>query len=357
MARPRSLVLGNHRIDDESDCYVIAEIGHNHQGSLETCKNLFLAARNAGANAVKLQKRDNKTLFTKAAYNKVYDNPNSYGATYGEHREFLEFGWPEYMELQTYSRELGLDFFATAFDIPSADFLEQLNVPAYKLASGDLKSIPLLQHVARIGKPMILSTGGASLDDIRRAYDAVMPINNQICIMQCTGGYPPEWHELNLMVIDVLRKEFPDITVGFSSHDSGIAMAVAGYMLGARVIEKHFTLNRAMKGTDHAFSLEPGGLTKMVRDLKRLKLALGDGKKITYASERAPITKMGKSLVAKRDLPQGHVLTDDDIAMKSPGGGIPPYEWKNLVGKTLVRPMQEDEHFDFIRLAVEKRTG
>jgi len=173
--------------------------------------------------------------------------------------------------------------------------------------------------------------------------------------MQCTGGYPPEWNELNLMVIDTLRKKFPDITTGFSSHDSGIAMAVAGYMLGARVIEKHFTLNRAMKGTDHAFSLEPGGLTKMVRDLKRLKLALGDGEKITYASEKAPITKMGKSLVANRDLPQGHVLTSDDIVMKSPGGGIPPYEWENLVGKTLVQPMQEDEHFDFTRLVVEKR--
>lgn len=355
MARPQSLVLGNHLIDDESDCYVIAEIGHNHQGNLETCKNLFLAARNAGANAVKLQKRDNKTLFTKAAYNRVYDNPNSYGATYGEHREYLEFGWPEYMELQKHARELGLDFFATAFDIPSADFLERLDVPAYKISSGDLKSIPLLQHVARFGKPMILSTGGATLDDIRRAYDSVIPINKQICIMQCTGGYPPEWNELNLMVIDMLRKEFPDIAVGFSSHDSGIAMAVAGYLLGARIIEKHFTLNRAMKGTDHAFSLEPGGLTKMVRDLKRLKLALGDGKKTTFASEKAPITKMGKSLVANRDLPQGHVLTDDDIAMKSPGGGIPPYEWENIVGKTLVQPMQEDEHFDFTRLVVEKR--
>jgi len=354
MVERKNLVLGNHVINDKSECYVIAEIGHNHQGSLETCRNLFLAARNAGAHAVKLQKRENKTLFTKAAYNKVYDNPNSYGATYGEHREYLEFGWPEYMELQKYARELGLDFFATAFDIPSADFLEQLDVPAYKLASGDLKSTPLLQHVAAFGKPMIISTGGASMEDIRRAYDVIMPINAKICIMQCTGGYPPEWHELNLRVIDTLRNEFPEIVIGFSSHDSGIAMAVAGYMLGARVIEKHFTLNRAMKGTDHAFSLEPVGLTKMVRDLKRLKLALGDGKKIAFASEKAPITKMGKSLVAKRDLPQGAVLTDADIAMKSPGGGIPPYEWGNLVGKTLLQPVQEDADFDASHLAIEK---
>ena len=355
MTARRSFVLGDHVINDESECYVIAEIGHNHQGSLETCKALFLAARNAGANAVKLQKRDNKSLYTKAAYNKIYDNPNSYGATYGEHREFLEFGWPEYMELQSYAQELGLDFFATAFDVPSADFLQRLDVPAYKIASGDLKSIPLLRHVAKIGKPMILSTGGASFDDIRRAYEAVAPLNNQVCIMQCTGGYPPEWHELNLQVIDTLRKEFPEIVIGFSSHDSGIAMAVAGYMLGARVIEKHFTLNRAMKGTDHAFSLEPGGLTKMVRDLKRLKLALGDGKKVMYASEKAPIAKMGKSLVATRDLPQGHVLTDGDIAMKSPGGGMPPYEWDNLVGVALTQPMKEDEPFEASKIVVRKR--
>ena len=355
MGTRTTLVIGTHHINDESDCYVIAEVGHNHQGNLKTCKELFLAARNAGANAVKLQKRDNKTLYTKPAYNKVYDNPNSYGPTYGEHREFLEFGWPEYMELKCYAEELNLDFFATAFDIPSANFLERLDVPAYKLASGDLKSTPLLQHVARFGKPMILSTGGASLDDIRRAYDAVMPINQQVCIMQCTGGYPPEWDELNLMVIDTLRKEYPGIVIGFSSHDSGIAMAIAGYMLGARVIEKHFTLNRAMKGTDHGFSLEPVGLTKMVRDLKRLKLALGDGKKVMYASEKAPITKMGKSLVAAKALPQGHVLTEDDIVMKSPGGGMPPYEWESLVGKTLARSIQEDESFDLSQLAIEKR--
>jgi N-acetylneuraminate synthase/sialic acid synthase len=253
MTYRRKLIIGNHLISDDSDCYIIAEIGHNHQGSLETCKKLFLAAKNGGVNAVKLQKRDNMTLFTREAYRKVYDNPNSYGETYGEHREFLEFGWHEYVELKKYAKELDLDFFSTAFDIPSAEFLEKLDVPAFKFASGDLKTISLLKHVAKFGKPMIMSTGGASMEDIRRAYDAVMPINDQICIMQCTGGYPPEWHELNLMVIDTLRKEFPDIVVGFSSHDSGIAMAVAGYMLGARIIEKHFTLNRAMKGTDHAF--------------------------------------------------------------------------------------------------------
>lgn len=350
----RELIIRNTKINDESDCYVIAEIGHNHQGSLEKAKQLFAAAKKAGVNAVKLQKRDNKTLFTRETYNKPYDNPNSFGATYGEHREFLEFGWDEYIELKKYAEELELDFFATAFDISSADFLAKLDVPTFKIASGDIKTIPLLKHVARYGKPMIMSTGGATLEDVRRAYDAIMPINKQLCIMQCTGGYPPEWNEINLMVIDTLRREFPDILIGFSSHDSGIAMAVAGYMLGARIIEKHFTLNRAMKGTDHAFSLEPVGMTKMVRDLRRLKIALGDGKKITYDSEKAPITKMGKSLVAARDLRKGHVLTSEDIFMKSPGGGLPPYEINNIIGLKLTQNMRADEFFDDAKLAGRK---
>src|SRR5690606_29374742 len=174
-------------------CYVIAEIGHNHQGSLDKARELFREAKLAGAHAVKLQKRDNRGLYTRAAYNKPYDNENSFGATYGEHREFLEFGASEYRELKAFAAELGIDFFATAFDFVSADFLEELGVPAYKVASGDLKSIPLLKHIASFGKPMIISTGGATIEDVQRAYDAIMPINPQLAILQCTAGYPAAW--------------------------------------------------------------------------------------------------------------------------------------------------------------------
>ena len=147
---PRQLHIGTQRIDDDSPCYVIAEIGHNHQGDLETCKEMLRAAKSAGVDAVKLQKRDNRSLFTRDAFERPYDNPNSYGRTYGEHREFLEFGWHEYVELKSCAEDLGLHFFSTAFDIPSADFLARLGVPAFKIASADLKSIPLLKHVARL---------------------------------------------------------------------------------------------------------------------------------------------------------------------------------------------------------------
>ena len=206
-----------------------------------------------------------------------------------------------------------MDFFATAFDMASADFLESLNVPAYKIASGDLKSVPLLKHVASFGKPMIVSTGGALLEDVQRAYDAIMPINPQLAILQCTAGYPAAFEELDLRVISTYRERFPDAVIGFSSHDNGIAMPVAAYMLGARIVEKHFTLNRAMKGTDHAFSLEPVGLRKMVRDLDRTFKAMGDGTKKVYDSERAPIVEDGQEprrraqpAERSRARPEGH---------------------------------------------------
>jgi N-acetylneuraminate synthase/sialic acid synthase len=349
-----TITIGQHEIGEHSKCYVIAEIGHNHQGSLDKARELFREAKLAGAHAVKLQKRDNRGLYTRAAYNKPYDNENSFGSTYGEHREFLEFGLQEYRELQAYAAELGVDFFSTAFDLASADFLHALNVPAYKIASGDLKSVPLLRHVASFGKPIVVSTGGALLDDVQRAYDTIMPINQQLAILQCTAGYPAAFEELDLRVITTFRERFPGAVIGFSSHDNGIAMPLAAYILGARIVEKHFTLNRASKGTDHAFSLEPVGLRKMVRDLERTHKALGNGIKKIYDSERAPITKMGKSLVVARDLPSGHLLGPSDIVMKSPGGGIPPYELDNVLGRVTLRPLMQD---DFLTFEVLSKPG
>ena len=299
----------------------MAEIGHNHQGNLDLAKKLFKAAKDSGAHAVKLQKRYNRSLYTRALFNQPYENENSFGATYGEHREALEFGEHEYRELQSYARKIEIDFFATAFDFPSVDFLAKLDLPAYKIASGDLKSIPLLKTIAEIGKPMLLSAGGAAMEDVRRAYDAIMPINSQVCIMQCTACYPALPEDMNLKVIESFREEFPDTIVGLSDHQSGIAMALVGYILGAQVIEKHFTMNRAMRGTDHAFSLEPQGLRKLVRDLRRTRVALGGGIKRPIPDEKMPLFKMGKKLVAARDLPANHVLTERDVAMKSPNDG------------------------------------
>ena len=337
------LVIDGVEIKQGNDCYVIAEIGNNHQGNLAKCKEMFRMAAECGANAVKLQKRNNKSLYTNAAFNKPYDHENSFGLTYGEHREFLEFGKYEYVILKEYAQELGITFFSTPFDFSSADFLKELDMPAYKIASGDLKNIPLIKHIATFQKPMIISTGGATIEDVQRAYNAVMPINQQLCILQCTASYPANFEELDLSVINTYQEKFPDIIVGLSSHDNGIAMAVAAYVLGANIIEKHFTLNRAMKGTDHPFSLEPTGLRKMVRDLRRTRQALGDGNKKIHLSERPALMKMGKKLVAAKDLPAGHILTTDDILIKSPGDGLPPYQLENILGKVLTEPLKADD--------------
>jgi len=339
-----TLTIDGKSISNDGYCYIIAEIGHNHQGNLENAKQLFKSAKECGVDAVKLQKRDNKTLYTKEMYNRLYDNRNSFGKTYGEHREFLEFDKAEYVELQQYAVELGLTMFATAFDFKSADFLADLDVPAYKVASGDLRNIPLLKYIAGLDKPMIVSTGGGTLENVQRAYDAIMPINTQLCIMQCTAAYPANHDELNLRVIETFKQQFPDIIIGLSDHENGIAMALVAYILGARVVEQHFTLNHTWKGTDHAFSLEPIGMRKLVRDLRRARDALGDGVKRVYPSEVNPIMKMGKKLVAARDLPGGHKLSLEDVAIKSPGDGLPPYELDNLIGRELRRSLVEDEN-------------
>ena len=347
---------GNHRrafeidgkvIDDSSDCYVIAEVGHNHQGDIEQAKRMFSEAKECGADAVKLQKRNNRALFTKEYYSRPYDNPNSFGTTYGDHREALEFGRSEYIELQAYSKEIGITFFATAFDPPSVELLAELDMPAYKVASGDLTNTLLLRCIAETGKPMIMSTGAAVLEDVLRAYNTIAEVNPNVAVLQCTASYPPAWEELDLRVISTYRELFPTSVVGFSSHDSGIAMALAAYVLGGRIVEKHFTLNRAMRGTDHGFSLEPQGLSKLVRDLRRTKVALGDGTKQMYPCEVEPSVKMGKKLVTTGALPAGHVLSRDDIAAKSPGDGLPPYEIHNLLGRTLRHPVDEETTLTF----------
>src|ERR687888_479518 len=341
----RRLVIDGVEITDDAPCYVIAEIGHNHQGDLELAKRLIDAAKECGCDAVKLQKRSNRTLFTREFYDQPYDNELSFGRTYGEHREALELGWDEYVELQRHSREVGITFFAAPFDIESADFLAELDVPVYKTASADIRNTPLLRHIAGFGKPILLSTGGATLEDVDRALEAILPLNEQVAVLQCTSAYPCETEDLNLNVITTLRERYPSLVIGLSDHQNGISMALVAYMLGARVIEKHFTLNHAWKGRDHAFSLMPEGMRKLVRDLHRVPAALGDEVKRPLPVEEPALRKMGKKLVAARDLEPGHVLAMQDVAIKSPAdGGLPPNQLERIVGMRLRRGLRFEEN-------------
>ncbi|HSB01875.1 MAG TPA: N-acetylneuraminate synthase family protein, partial [Anaerolineales bacterium] len=242
---------------------------------------------------------------------------------------------------------LGLMFFATAFDFSSVDFLEKLDVPFYKIASGDLKNTPFLKYIARTGKPALLSTGGGTMEDVQRAYDVFTAENPNLAVLQCTAVYPCEPEEMNLNVITTFREKFPHNVIGLSDHQSGIAMALVAFTLGARIIEKHFTLNRAWRGTDHAFSLAPVGLSKLVRDLRRARAALGSSEKSVMEIEKKSLYKMGKKLVAACDLKTGTVLTEAHIAIKSPDDGLPPYELEHVIGHTLKADVQKDENISF----------
>jgi sialic acid synthase len=350
-ARVRELTIGTRRIADDEPCYVIAEIGHNHGGKVATAVQMIKVAAACGASAVKLQKRDNENLYTRALLDQPYENENSFGATYGEHRKALEFGLSQFVSCRTVAGGVGVDFFSTAFDEASADFLMGVGVPAFKIASGDLTNIPLIRHVASFEKPIIISTGGGDWQDVDRAVDALVggPWRLSFALLHCTAAYPVhDFSELNLLAIVEMRARYPGTVIGWSGHDNGIAMSLVAYSLGARIIEKHFTLNRASKGTDHAFSLEPAGLRKMVRDLDRARLSFGDGIKRSFPSEAGPLAKMAKSLVAARDLPVGHILEAGDIVRKSPAGrGLPAYEQGSEIGFTLARAIRRDEALTF----------
>ena len=337
-----SFSFGRSKVTDKGPCYVIAEIGHNHQGDLGIGLEMIKIAASCGVQAVKFQKRNNRALFTKEYYNRLYDNENSYGVTYGEHREYLEFGMDEYIKLKKCAEENGVEFMVTPFDFDSVDFLEELKITSYKSASADVTNTPLLEYMAKKGKPMFVSTGAASIEEIHIAYNAISKYNGKICLMHCTAGYPTEYHNLNLKVIETLQREFPDLIIGYSGHDDGILAPIIAYMLGATVFEKHFTLKHAWKGTDHKFSLNPEGLRKQVRDLSRVDIAMGDGKRTLYDFEKEARIKMGKGIYASKPLSAGTIITMDEITFKTPANGTPPYMVDKILGKRLKVDLAEE---------------
>ncbi len=343
----RTLKISDSVISDKSKPFVIAEIGHNHQGDIELCKKMFLAAKNAGASSVKLQKRSNKNQFTKKAYHSSYNSENSYGKTYGEHREFLEFNEQQYLTLKEYAKEIGILFFSTAFDFESVDFLKSVGMPAIKIASGDIINLELLSYASKTGIPLIVSTGSSCIDDVDQAVNVLNKGSSEFSLLQCTSGYPAKYEEINLKVIETMRTRYQNIVIGLSSHENGISIPVAGYALGARIIEKHFTIDRTMKGTDQAFSLSSSGMTKLCRDLNRLYLAMGDGNKKVYESEFEPMKKQRKSVVAKIPLKSGTILQREHLTLKCPNLGIPANFFNKVIGKELAVDYEQDDYIKF----------
>jgi sialic acid synthase len=301
----RQIKIADRVINDDSPCYVIAEIGGNHGGNLDTALKMIRIAAASGADAVKFQCRANTTLYSADLLNAPYENEHSYGKTYGLHREALELSTRSLVHCANEALLSKVACFSTAFDEASVDKIMQLGMPAIKIASGGLTDHALLKHAASMHVPIILSTGGGTMKEIASAVSTITAKHRQLALLHCTASYPVrDWAELNLRCIATLRDTYPELVIGWSGHDNGIAMATAAYALGARIIEKHFTLDRSSKGTDHAFSLEPAGLSKLVRDLGRAHAALGDGVKRYYPSEVGPIAKM-----RRRETPDGLRIT------------------------------------------------
>lgn len=338
-------------ISENTKSYIIAEIGANHCGSVELCKMLFLEAKLAGADAVKLQKRDNKRVFSERMLNSKYDSPNVYAETYGEHREVLEFTENQFIELRDYAREINITFFATAFDENSADFLNDIGMPAFKISSFDLMNFPLLEKIASYGKPMILSTGGSSLEQVKNAVTFTSRYNKDLAVMQCTSSYPTERKDVNLSVIDLYKKEFSDFIVGYSGHDTELDITKFAIARGAKILEKHFTLNKQWKGTDQSMSLIPSELREICEAAKCFVEVYGDQRKGLLESEVSALKKMIKSIVASRPLVAGSKLSFADLDVKSCGDfGITPDNLEEVIGRVLVDDLSEGDPIEWKNL-------
>lgn len=321
--------------------YIIAEIGQNHNGDIKIAKKLIDMAVSCGANAVKFQKRDIPSELTKVAFNKPYDNPNSFGKTYGEHRIFLELSEEQHLELKEYSNSVGMVYFCTPCDVHSVDLLERIGCPFYKVASRDLTNIPLLERLGTTGKPIIISTGMADLEDIDDAFIALKRGPESVIIMQCTSEYPCHLENVNLKAMETLRNKYKSI-VGLSDHTSGIIVAAAASVMGASLIEKHITLDRTMKGTDQPGSLESSGLKKLVDYIRGIEIATGDGEKIVNPVTKAAKEKLARSITSKQFIPANTILTEEMLCLKSPGTGLKWKQKSEIVGRKALHDIQPD---------------
>lgn len=335
--------IGNKYVGKNEPPFIIAEIGINHQGKVEIAKEMIDAAKYAGADAVKFQKRTVEKILTKEGLSKPYFNEDSFGKTYGEHRKALELSEKDYRELKEYATERGLIFFASGWDEESVDLLDSIGVPVFKIPSADVTNLPLITHTAKKGKPVILSTGMSNMEEVEEAVNAVLDHNPNLILMQCASTYPADFEELNLNVLKNYEEKFGDkVVLGYSGHEKGVTAPLIAYMFGARVFERHLTLDRTMKGGDHAASLEPDVFKRLVRDLKNVPLMLGRSKKEIQEREKPMREKLGKSLVAKIKIPKGTKITPEMLCVKSPGIGLPPKYKYLAVGGIATRDIEED---------------
>jgi len=279
--------IGNTPVGDGNPCYVIAEIGINHNGDLSLAKRLISVAVAAGCNAVKFQKRTVSVVYTPEELAKPRESP--FGETNGDLKRGLEFSEDDYREIDRYCKEVNICWFISCWDEKSVDLIDKITVPCYKIASASLTDDNLLRHTRARGKPIILSTGMSTIEQIDHAVEVLG--KRDLVLMHTTSTYPSAYPELNLKAIQTLKDRY-DVPIGYSGHETGIPTSVAAVVLGACMVERHITLDRAMWGSDHAASLEPNGISRLVRDIRLVESALGDGVKRVFDSEKPVIQKL-----------------------------------------------------------------
>lgn len=327
-----------------SQVIIIAEAGVNHNGDLELAKQLVKVAKESGADIVKFQTAKLESLVSRLAPMAEYQKENT-GRTESQMDMLsrLLLPYEDFVVLSHYCDKLGIQFLSTPFDIDSVEFLSSIGCKLWKVPSGEITNLPYLERIGRQHQPVILSTGMSTLDEIQEALNVLWDSGaGKITLLHCTTEYPAPFESVNLNAMLNLKKKF-GLDVGYSDHTMGIDVPIAATALGASIIEKHFTLSRKMEGPDQKASLEPQELKSMVSAIRRIEMAMGDGEKKPMPSEIANKVVARKSIIAKKTIVKGEILTEENITTKRPGSGLSPMRWHEVLGTRAVRDFEEDE--------------
>ena len=324
--------------------FIIAEAGVNHNGNIEIAKKLIDEAVRCGVDAVKFQSFKAKNLVTKSAKQAEYQK-NNMGKEVSQYEmlKSLELSYEDHLELINYSKEKGIMFLSSPFDLESIDMLNNLGMEIFKVPSGEIENVPYLRKIGKTGKKVILSTGMSNLSDIEFALEILRSSGaKDISVLHCNTDYPTKMEEVNLRAMNTIENAF-SVEIGYSDHTKGIEVPIAAVALGAKIIEKHFTLDRNMEGPDHKASLEPNELKSMVDSIRNVEIALGNGIKNLTESEKKNVKIARKSIICSSDIKKGDTFTEDNLTIKRPGTGLSPKIWDKILGKKAKRDYYIDE--------------
>lgn len=323
--------------------YIIAEAGVNHNGSYDLACKLVDAAKEAGADCIKFQTFKAENMVSHNARKAVYQKKMTGGGSQQDMLKKLELSYEAFLSLKTYCDKVGICFLSTPFDFESIDFLNSIDMPFWKIPSGEVTNLPYLISLAKTGKPVVMSTGMCEMTEIGTAIKWLRGNGTrEIKLLHCNTEYPTPFEDVNLLAMQTMRDTF-GLEVGYSDHTNGIEVPIAAVALGATIIEKHFTLDHNMQGPDHRASLEPDELAEMVKKTRNIEKAFGNGNKTPSASEKKNIIIARKSIVAKKDIMVGEELSKENITVKRPGTGISPMKWFEVLGTKAIREFKEDE--------------